>query len=115
MTMIQVHETSVGTYHPVNPGNLNSNHWTANDVRGYSDIGPSCSECESCECVYNDYQGVDHSGRDAHGAMENEGAMDDYFECVGLSFAFCNLDDGSESLCEDCFNKIGDVVPCNCQ
>ena len=87
---------------------------TINVTCGYMDSGPTCSKCGTCECTYNAFSQVDYAGRDAHEAYENDIGDQNGFECIGLSFAYCNMDDGSESLCEDCATKAGiTITPCD--
>ena len=98
-----IHVSTAGTYHP--PEDV-ENAWSINDTRGYLGTGPSCSECGACECIYDAYKSLE-----AHEQWDG----DEDFECVGLSFAYVNMDDGADSLCEDCATKASiTIVPCDC-
>ena len=116
-----IHVSTVGTYHPQE---LNGGGWSINDTRGYLDAGPSCSECGRCECAIcpviegdmseyaREYARDYHAGSDSPHKVCYHG---DGVSCVGLSFAYVNMDDGAESLCEDCATKAGiKIIPCDC-
>ena len=83
--------------------------WTIIDTRGYLDGGPSCSECGTCDCPTcqetAQYNGTPDSGCILKVCHTNDGD-----ECVGLSFAYGNLDDDSEILCESCATKAGIII-----
>ena len=103
--MITLHVSDIGTYHPDPKADV---AWTVNDTRGYIDGGPSCDECNACQCLCD---ACDAEGADAH---ECEHWQEDS-ECVGLSFAYVCLD-GGEALCEACTEKEGlNVKECDCK
>jgi len=116
--MNYIHRSTYGTYH----ADPNSDvAWMVNDTRGYTDPGPSCDECNACECwsVNECDCECDGSGvacnPDSHLASceYNNDDMDSM--CIGLSFAYVCLD-GGDALCQNCFDKDSDVevVACNC-
>ncbi|MAH44876.1 hypothetical protein CMI37_03555 [Candidatus Pacearchaeota archaeon] len=115
--MIRVHQTVVGTYHPV-PGDAVA--WGVNDTRGYMDAGPSCDECGDCDCIPCTDSGfsdlhlectLDHP---ACVCAEIEDVTGEMVECVGLPFAYVCLD-GGDVLCEECAEQEGlQVLDCNC-
>ena len=84
--------------------------WYIQDTRGYMDAGPSCSECGRCECVWSYSDRLTYQGLAVHQAWEREHGDQDELECVGLSYIYCNPDDGAENLCEDCALKAGITV-----
>lgn len=106
-----IHESRVGTYHPA-PGNDVA--WTVNDTHGYLDAGPSCDECQACECGEEPCEDCGHR---AHEPLIDDCSCCERHEpsCIGLSFAFLCLDSG-EALCPECAEKEGiEIVPCDCQ
>lgn len=87
-----------------------TNAWYIQDTRGYLDAGPSCSECGACECEPDkcDCLIVSTRPHNHHEDCQNIDVMDEATEnCVGLSYVYCNPDDGAENLCEPCAMKAG--------
>lgn len=102
--MATVHRSRWGTYHP-NP--QEDTAWTINDTRGYIDGGPSCHECNACECMV-----CEHNTPEPMCCCDLQ--PEGFIECIGLSFAFVCLD-GGEALCEDCAEQEGvEVIDCDC-
>jgi len=79
------------------------------DTRGYLDGSSSCSKCDACECLScNEVRELWEPD------VEYECDLDTCFaaachneqvECIGLSYVYCNLDDGADNLCEDCYQE----------
>lgn len=87
-----IHVSTVGTYHPAP-----FEDWTINEFSG----APSCIKCKRCDCPSCESNRL--------------GFICKELDCMGLSFAYVNIHDDSESLCESCATKAGiKIVDCDC-
>mgnify|MGYP005831409197 CR=1 FL=1 len=116
---IQLHQTSVGTYHPDPSSDV---AWTVNDIRQSLDAGPTC-ECGACRCCtpqeWNKCPCISERplcqiAAHHHTCTLLEDVGSDPGICIGLSFAYVCLD-GGEALCEACAQAEGlEVKDCDC-
>lgn len=114
--MIRLHKSKWGTYHaPLNE----ELPWAVHDSRGTIDGGGSCTECGACECQCPFCGSINADqihGNDGEFCCPKQSKNNPDGECIGLSFSYYMLDDGSTNMCEACAEKEGlKIVDCDCK